>query len=607
MGFARSFMRRGLVALFLIAILLPLTIVSAQAPVEIDILPANTANFLPGAMFDFRIEIHADAVPADLKVTVNGTDASAMFGSEPAADSWMVGPEGSQMPVQAWTWRNLTAPAPGDYVVEVTTGGSTTTATWTVRQPSTTRVAKNVILFIGDGMTVPEITAARIASLGLTAGRLNGEFNMDTADAVGLAHTNSLDSMMMDSANTASSINTGHLGDVESTGIYGDSSPDALDDPRVETLGSMVHRVYGMSVGVVTTADASDATPAAVWAHGRDRSNGSRNEYLVQALDSGYIDVLMGGGARRMIPQSTEGSRRGDDRNLFDEYTAVGFTVVTTAAELNDAMASSTPAKLLGIFNPNDMNVWLDRNVYTDNLGDFTDQPGLTQMTLAALQVLSQNQNGFYLEVEGASIDKQMHPLDEERALSDLIELDQALGATIAWAKENAPDTLIVVTADHGHGYDVYGTVDVAQFNAATDDAGRREAIKTYGDAGFPDYVDANGDGVPEWGDATHTFAGNVNNGPDRTEDFQVSPVPRVPAIQNDAKQWVDNPDDDPNGILITGDLPMSNGSTGVHTLQDVPVFAFGPGAQEFSGVYHQSEIFFDMADALGLDPSKAQ
>src|SRR5690606_37227516 len=97
---------------------------------------------------------------------------------------------------------------------------------------------------------------------------------------------------------------------------------------------------------------------------------------------------------------------------------------------------------LLGMFHSGDMNVWLDRNVYTDNLGDFADQPGVVEMTLSALDVLSQNENGFYLMVESGSVDKQLHPLDQERALSDLIEFDNAIGAAIEWAAENAPDTL---------------------------------------------------------------------------------------------------------------------------------------------------------------------
>lgn len=592
------------VVLMLLVLLAVIPVSAQDAEVPVLILPVNQASFLPGALFDFRVEVHADALPENFTVTVNGTPAAEFFGAEATEESWVFGAaeDGTGgTPSQSVIWRAASIPAAGEYTVEVNAGATTSSAVWTVRETGAGG-ARNVILFVADGMTVSMITAAR-AARGMDQGLATNHLAIDSFDVVGLASTSSIDSLMADSANTASALNTGHIGSVNATGTYSDTSPDSLDDPRVETLAEMLKRTRGMSIGVVTTADASDATPAAVWAHGRNRSDGNRAQYFVQALESGVVDVLMGGGARRMLPQSAEGSRRSDDRDLFTEYEAAGFTVVTTGTELNDAVsADAMPSKLLGIFTPSDLNVWLDRNVYTDNLRDFTDQPGLVQMTEAALNVLNQNENGFYLEVEGASVDKQMHPLDQERALSDLIEFDQAIGAAIAWAQENAPDTLIVITADHGHGYDVYGTVKVEEFNAATDDAGRRSAIDNYNAAGYPTYTDENGDGFPEW-DASVVFAGAVNNHPDYTEDFQVSPVPRAPAIAGDDGIAVDNPDDDPNGIAMSGNLDIG-GTTGVHTLQDVPVFASGPGAECLAGLYHQREVFFCMANALGASGS---
>jgi alkaline phosphatase len=253
------------------------------------------------------------------------------------------------------------------------------------------------------------------------------------------------------------------------------------------------------------------------------------------------------------------------------------------------------------------MNVWLDRNVFTDNQGPFTDQPGLVEMTNAALEVLGTNENGFYLMVEAASVDKQIHPLDVDRMVGDIIEFDDAISAAVGWAAANAPDTLIVITADHGHGFDVFGTVDVEAFNAATDDAGKLDAIGLYGDAGFPTYVDADGDGYPDDWAPSRVLAALVNNHPEYTEDFQVSAKPRVPAIANpDAEgTYMDNPDDDPNGIPMTPTMPLDS-SQGVHTLQDVPVFAAGPGAEYFGAVLDNTDIFFGMAAAIGLDPSAA-
>jgi alkaline phosphatase len=698
--FFRSLLSLSLVLAIAGGVFLPAMHVSAQdtAP-NVLILPIDKAQFLPGATFDFRVEVHTDALPEDFAVTVNGQPASEFFGAEPTPENWEFGgrvasyvAEGTpgadfsleslaleyynstfgavavtldgdtltgtiagetvtleatddplvfnvvggaadgqvltfglnsdgnvtgfsvlgqnfgvltSLPTksQSVIWREVAAPAPGEYTVEVTAGGATTSATWTVREPQP-GTAKNVILFIADGMSVPLITATRAVSRGIVQGTPNDTLAMEKADEVGLAHTSSVDSIMADSANTASSINTGHIGSVNATGSYSDTSPDTLDDPRVETLGEMLKRLRGMSIGIVTTADLSDATPAAVWAHGRNRANANRAAYLVQVLDL-QPEVLMGGGSRFMLPQTAEGSRRSDDVDLFAEYEGAGYTIVTTASELGEAFSGGTPERLVGVFHTADMNVWLDRNVYTDNLGDFTDQPGLVDMTLAALEVLNQNPNGFYLEVEAASVDKQLHPLDQERTIADLIEFDNAIQAAIEWAAENAPDTLIVVTADHGHGYDVYGTVDVNQFNQATDDAGRRQAIRVYQNAKYPTYTDADGDHFPDSWIVDIALAGAVNNHPDYTENYQVSDVPRAPAIVNENGVAVDNPDDDSNGITLHGNLPPDS-PTGVHTLQDVPVFAFGPGADFFDGTYHQREIFFGMAYALGLDPSAA-
>ena len=593
---------RILLALVLVVTALPVVPAAAQDDVPpVLILPIDRATFLPGAYFDFRVEVHADAMPDDFAVAVNGEAASDFFGAEPESESWTFGSEESPTPSQSVIWRGVMLPEAGLYTVEVTAGGATTSVDWYVRQPQTGAGAKNVILFVADGMSVPMLTAARVVSRGNTEGKYDGLFAMDQMEEVGLLHTSGMDSIITDSANSASAYNTGHKSALNALGVYPDTSEDTLDDPRQETLAEMLKRTRGMAVGIVTTSGWTDATPGAVFGHTRRRAD--RDFLAAQPLDEGLLpEVIMGGDGRYMLPEDVAGGRRTDGRNLFDEYEAAGYTIVTTGEELESAMSEGTPEKLLGMFHSGDMNVWLDRNVFTDNLGDFPGQPGLVDMTLSALDVLGQNENGFYLMVEAASVDKQMHPLDQERMIADLIEFDNAIAAAIEWAASSAPETLIVVTADHGHGYEVYGTVDVESFTAAEDDAARRNAIQIYGDAGFPTYEDADGDFFPDSWDVSVTLAGVVNNHPDYTEDFQVSPTPRVPAVADADGNYVDNPDDDPNGIVMSGNLPMDS-STGVHTLQDVPVFASGPGAGFFGQVMDNTEIFFGIAYALGVDP----
>lgn len=598
----------GLILAMLLAVRPASQATAQQEAPPVLILPIDRATFLPGAMFDVRIEVHADELPADFAVTVDDQDATKFFGAKATEESWEFGPEeGPLTPVQSLVWRELSFSEPGDHTVAVTAGGETTQVTWSVLEPQNAG-AKNVILFIADGMSIAEITAARMMSRGNTEGKYNGAFAMDEMEEIGLVHTSGMDLMITDSANSASAYNTGHKSAVNALGVYPDTSAETTDDPMQETFAEMVKRTRDMAVGIVTTANWTDATPAAVFAHTRRRSD--QNYIAAEPLDDGLLpEVILGGGSRHMLAQDTPGSRRDDDRDLFTEYEDAGYTVVTTAADMEAAMATP-PERLLGLFHSNNMDVWLDRNVYTDNITADTDQPGLVEMTTTALDVLNQNENGFYLQVEAASVDKQMHPLDYERALADLIEFDEAIAAAQEWVQANAPDTLIVVTADHGHGFDVYGGVDVEAFNAATTDDEKRAAIGTYADAGYPDYVDADGDHFPDSWVVKRTMAMFVNNFPDYTEDFQVSPVPRVPAIpsdpEDDSSRAVDNPDDDPNGIPLQGNLPVAGATTGVHTMQDVPIFASGPGAEFFGRVMDNTEVFFGMADAIGLDPSAA-
>jgi alkaline phosphatase len=569
--------------------------------VPVLILPVDKATFLPGSKFDFRVEVHAEALPEDFAVTVDGVPAAEYFGAEPTEETWTFGDEAAPTTSQSIIWRQLTAPAPGEYLVQVTADGGTKEARWFVVEPQDMG-AKNVILFIADGMTQSMVTAARVASRGQVEGKYNSYFTMDQMEEIGFVNTSSLDSIMTDSANSASTYNTGHKGAVNSLGVYPDTSPDTLDDPRVETLAEMLRRSQGKEIGIVTTSDWTDATPAAVFGHTRRRAD---RAFLAAApLDEGLLpEVIMGGGARYMLPQSVEGSARKDDRDMFAEYEAAGYTIVTNRAEMQDALAADTPPdKVLGIFHSSDMNVWLDRNQYTDNTGDFPDQPNLDEMTLAALEVIGDAENGFYLEVEAASVDKQAHPMDMHRMLADLIEFDNAVAAAMAWAAENAPDTLIVVTADHGHGFDVFGTVDTEAFNAATSTEEKRNAVRIYDDAGFPTYVDEDGDFQPDTWDVAIGLAGGMNNFPGHREDFQVGETPRVPAIQNDAGNFVANPDE--VGIPISGNLPIGS-TSGVHTLQDVAIFASGPGAEYFGRVMDNSEVFLGLAYALGLDPAR--
>jgi alkaline phosphatase len=331
-----------------------------------------------------------------------------------------------------------------------------------------------------------------------------------------------------------------------------------------------------------------------------------RNAFITEHLDSGaFIDVILGGGARYFIPASQEGSRREDERNLLEEYEAAGYTLVQTATELVDVTSGDTlPTQVLGLFNDGGLEGWLDVNVYPENAEDYPDQPGLVDMTVAALTILNQNPNGFFLMVEDDYIDSALHVLDTDRAIANAIEFERAIAAAYEWTQANAPDTLIIVTADHGFGFDVYGTVDVEAFNEAEDNTERLGAIGLEDDALPPTYEDADGDYFPDSWDVSRSLAAEFGSHPDYTEDFQVAESEREPVVAVDEEEsaFVDNPDDDPNGIVLTGNIPV-DGEDSYHSMTDVPIYATGPGADFFGRVIENREFFFGMMRAIGLDP----
>ena len=251
-------------------------------------------------------------------------------------------------------------------------------------------------------------------------------------------------------------------------GVYVDSSPNTFDDPKVETIVEILKRVWGSAIGVVTTAFMADATPIALTGHTRQRANyGSLIDQQLRGVTN-YTwtnftgpDAVFGGGAEQFYPGKT--SYQGKD--YYQEYANAGYEVVLNNTSLQ---AASNSKKTLGIFSVFNLPVWLDRNVYTDNLrnrsnsptGDKTDAldiPGLKEMTLKAIDILHERggDEGFFMMSEAASIDKQMHVLDYDRALGDLLELDDTVKATVEKLRGlgELENTLILVTADHGHGF----------------------------------------------------------------------------------------------------------------------------------------------------------
>jgi len=574
---------------------------AAEAGPSITILPIDRAIVLAGQKFDFRVELNgANVKKSDLKVTVNGVDAEAFFSKKAVFTN--ANKDSSEL-----TIRRVSFPKAAKIGIkaEAKVAGKTVAKSvfYEVYEAiGNTKKAKNVVLMIGDGMSGNIRTAARVVSKGIDEGKFKGWLEMERMEYMGLITTSGMDSIVTDSANSASAYATGHKTAVNAEGVYPDNTEDPLDDPRVENIVELVKRTKGMSTGIVTTSDVTDATPAAMATHTRKRS---ASEAIVNMfLEPGSRpDVLMGGGLEWFLPENGGGKRK-DGENKIDAFKSLGYTYVTNDTELNKAGGSS---KLLGLFKKGNLDVYFDRE-YTKPVnkavvGDYTDQPTLMEMTSQALNVLGKNKKGFFLMVEAASIDKMAHPMDLERLIWDTIEFDQTVGLVKQYAAKN-PDTLIIVTADHGHSMTLNGTYNTVAAQGKTGEE-LREFVGTYANSKFPTYVDKDKDGFPDNPDSTWKLAVGWGNHPDHNEDFLTNPVPVSPTIQDpnvkDKAWYIANPDKDPNGIHFTGNIPH-NEAVEVHTFDDVPVNASGPGAQMFAGYMDNTQVFRNIVTALGIN-----
>lgn len=557
-----------------------------------EVYPLDRATILTGSPFDFKVEFASVVKPEDVKITVNGQDYKAALGK----DAEFVAEEKNKDKVlgSAVILRGVTLASAGDYKVEVSAGSETKTITWTVYGTPAQAKAKNVIFLIADGLSVAHRTAARIMSKGMTEGKANGRLNMDDVPPVAFIGTSATDAVATDSANTMSAYMTGHKTAVNAIGVYADRTPASLDDPKVETIAEALRRQTKKSIGIISTAELQDATPAAVVAHTRKR--GDKADINGMLFDV-KPDVLLGGGSAYFLPQATAGSKRKDDKDYIALFKEAGYTLATSKAELATAAGTNT-GKILGLFHTGNMDTALDREfLKKDTTAKFPDQPGLVEMTKVALGELSKNPDGFFLMVEAANVDKMSHPLDWDRAVVDTIEFDKAVGVAREFAAKN-PDTLIVVTGDHTHGVSIIGTVDDDKPGTEM-----REKVGTYAEAGFPNYEDKDGDGYPDRVDVSRRLFLNANNGPDHYETFRPKlDGPFTPAVQNEKKEYVANEQykDVPGAVFVPGIIPKSSDS-GVHAVDDVVLQAEGPGAEGFRGYMEQSDVYKGLAEAFAL------
>ena len=281
-----------------------------HAPAQ-TIYPLDRAEILSGARFDLKVEFPGAPAEQSVSVTINGQPAAALLGKA----ARFVEHEDGLGHSALWI-RDAELSRAGRYRVEASASGQTRAVTWDVfdTPPAT---ARNVILFIGDGMSIAHRTAARILSKGMVEGRYGGELAIDDMPHMALVSTSGTDAVVTDSANSMSAYTTGHKSCTNALGVYCALNKNSLDHPKVETIAELVKRRRGMAVGVVTTTEIEDATPAGMVAHTRRRAD--YND-IVKMLFAVQPEVIMGGGTPNFLPRSAPGSKRTDEDDYLKKF-----------------------------------------------------------------------------------------------------------------------------------------------------------------------------------------------------------------------------------------------------------------------------------------------
>ena len=562
----------------------------SQAP---TVYPLTRAEILAGSKFDLKVEFPGE-VPADsIKVTINGRDAADVLSLPPAVKSATITANEDGLGHTAYWLRGVALGTPGRYEVKANAGETTSTVTWEVFGTPKRR-ARNVILFIGDGMSIAHRTAARILSKGLIEGRYGGDLAIDDMPHMALVSTSGTDSVVTDSANSMHAYTTGHKSCNSALGVYCARNKSVLDHPKVETIAELVKRRHKMAVGIVTNTEVQDATPAGMVVHDRNRRD---YDNISRMLFDARPDVLLGGGRANFLPKSADGSKRRDEDDILGKFKAAGYTYVSTNTEMMAAAKDAKTKQLLGLFHMSNMDGALDRHVLKKGtVPRYPDQPDLADQTKVAIDLLSRNSNGFVLMVESGMLDKYTHLLDWERAAYDTILLDNAVKVAKAFAAKRN-DTLIVVVPDHAHPIAIIGSYDDARAGDKL-----RDKLGVYGESVFPNYPPADANGYPPRIDVSRRLAFGFGAYPDHCTVGQPAldgPVP--PTERKGEKTFVANEKACiPNAERRIGNLPFAQ-AFGVHAADDVILTAMGPGAEQFRGRIDNTRVFRAMASALGL------
>ena len=480
----------------------------------------------------------------------------------------------------------------------------------TVQQAPATK-AKNVILFVGDGMGISTLTAARILE-GQMQGKTGEEglLSFEAFPFSALVKTYNVDAQTPDSAGTMTAMMSGLKTDVGVIGVDEDiTRGDCATVAGNEVVTALeLAEIKGLSTGVVSTARITHATPAATYAKSADRNwedvsdmpedavgtckdiadqlvhFESYLEARYPGVDVDGIEVAFGGGRRHFLPKdaayntpdassSVEGDRT-DGRDLTAEWQSKyenGKYVWNQATF--DAIDAANTERAFGLFNESHMQYEADR--HNDNAGE----PSLSELTSKAVDILDNNDKGFFLMVESGRIDHGHHAGSAYNALTDTIEFAKAVKA--AYDNTNPEETLILVTADHSHvftiaGYPKRGNPILGKVVSIGSEAPALASDgMPYTTLGY-----TNGQGFRDFG--------NTETNADAT--YAGTPVA--------GRVDLTNVDTTSTGFHQETTVPRGSET---HAGEDISLHATGPGSQYAQGVVEQSVIFHLINQALDL------
>jgi len=463
-----------------------------------------------------------------------------------------------------------------------------------------TNRAKNIILFIGDGMGVSTVTASRIYD-GQSKG-LDGEENIlefEKLPALALSKTYNTNQQTPDSAGTMTAMMTGIKSKAGFISVNQKAERGNCLSAKNNSIPTFLEQVeeLGMSTGIVTTARITHATPAATYAHTPERNWEGDNELPTDSDTSGCkdiarqliefdkgngIEVALGGGRQYFLPKTENGTsagRRIDGRNLPQEWLSKykDAAYVEDRDQLNKINGKNTQ-HLLGLFSNSHMPYHADRK------DPGAKQPSLEEMTSKAIEVLQTNPKGFFLMVEAGRIDHGHHAGNAYRALDDTQELSNAV--KIAREMTNEEDTLIIVTADHSHtltmsGYPTRGNPILGKV-IGNDAKGNPSISPALAEDDLPyttlGYRNGRGFAVDHGGNKRFDSPGNAGRH-DLTE--------------------VNTEDDGFHQEVVIPRLMES------HAGEDVAIYAGGPWSHLFQRTHEQHYIYHVMRHAAQFDTAR--